>query len=231
MPYRDPQKHRDYYREYMRKRAALKKAGLQPEPKAKPASQLDPEAAKLKERIRALEDELAGLKSEPKAKAAASPPPDPEAAKLKERIRVLEAELAVWQRSGRPPPLPKTAEEWDAWREAGNAAKAKRAAERAAAKAKAASMTPEEERTVLEKLEQAEKSLKARNTQIKNLKADLSWLRDKTPPKMSKRLYRAICKVLHPDSTTDVETREKLNKIFQEFSVIKFKFPPDEATR
>jgi hypothetical protein len=242
MPYRDPQKHRDYYREYMRRRAALKKAAkaapqpkaakAAPQPEAKPASSPQPDSGlvdRLQARIRELEAELAGLKSEPKAKPASSPQPDSDLlAKLKE----VEAELARYQKVY-PPPLPEKLEEWEAARRKAQAqAKAKREkedAKREAAKAAAANMTPEEERTVLEKLAQAEKLLQARNTQIGNLKRRLSYYTDTKPPRMSKRLHRQVLGWLHPDRAhNDEAMRRKLEKCFQQFSTIEFKFPPED---
>ena len=97
--------------------------------------------------------------AEPEAKPA---PPQPELDTLKARIRELEAELGRYQKVY-PRPLPETLEALKAERLKHEAkAKARREEEKAkheAAKAKAAAMTAEEERTVLEKLEQAEKLL------------------------------------------------------------------------
>jgi hypothetical protein len=61
MPYKDSQKHRDYYREYMRRR----RAGQAAQPK--PASAADGAIAKLKARVRELEAELARRKAQERA--------------------------------------------------------------------------------------------------------------------------------------------------------------------
>jgi hypothetical protein len=47
MPYKDAQKHRDYYREYMRKRAAAKRAG-QAAPKPPSAPEINAELERLR---------------------------------------------------------------------------------------------------------------------------------------------------------------------------------------
>jgi len=106
MPYSDPKKHRDYYRDYMRRR----RAG-QAKAKPKPA---DSEAiAKLEARIRELEAERDALKKEladsvgerfaPRQRAtpkAAKPPLPPDEQRertikgLRTRVRNLEAELS-----------------------------------------------------------------------------------------------------------------------------------------
>jgi hypothetical protein len=71
MPYKDPKKHRDYYRDYMSKRRG---AAAKPES----APQEDPsDRAKLEARIRELKDELARERDrrKPAAPAAQAPPP------------------------------------------------------------------------------------------------------------------------------------------------------------
>jgi hypothetical protein len=91
--------------------------------------------------------------------------------------------------------------------------------------------TPDEEtlETLREKLQQAEKLLKARNTQIKNLSQRLNSLANNRSPKMSKQLHRQVLSLLHPDRAHgDEAMRERLEKCFQEFSVVKFAFPEDD---
>ena len=79
------------------------------------------------------------------------------------------------------------------------------------------------------KLQQAEKLLKARNTQIKNLSQRLTWLANNRSPKMSKQLHRQVLSLLHPDlAHGDEAMRERLEKCFQEFSVVEFAFPEDD---
>ena len=88
-----------------------------------------------------------------------------------------------------------------------------------------ASMSAEEEATLLERFERSEKQLVASKTRIKNLKAML----DAKLPMMTKRLHRQVLGLLHPDRALDDEAmRKKMEKCLQEFSVIKFKFPDNE---
>ena len=69
-------------------------------------------------------------------------------------------------------------------------------------------------------------------TRIKNLTLTVHLLvqeRNAKPPKLSKRLHRQVLGLLHPDRAPDDEAlRKKLERCFQEFSVIKFTFPADE---
>lgn len=154
--------------------------------------------------------------------------PDPamlaEIETLRARVRQLEVERA---QGGRPPPLPTTLEGLMARK--AEAAKDRATAVRAAARTKIAGMTPEEERTVLERLEQAEKRLKARATEVKRLRAEVRYLADKAPPRMSNRLRRQILGWLHPDRAAGDQAQQKqLEKCFQEFDAIEFALPPDE---
>jgi hypothetical protein len=78
-------------------------------------------------------------------------------------------------------------------------------------------------------VECAVKLLQARNAEIRNLKGRLSWLANKEPLKMSKALHRQVLSLLHPDRAHgDEAMRERLEKCFQEFSVVKFAFPEDD---
>jgi hypothetical protein len=149
-------------------------------------------------------------------------------AALKDRIRVLEADLARERaaQKANPPPLPRTVEEMlAAKRTHQEALKAKRAAARAAA-----SETPaEDEATLQEKLHHAEKLLAVNKTRIKNLVAEVRFLSAWAPPRISRRLHRQVLGFLHPDRAhKDDAMRKRLERCFQQFSVIKFTFPPDD---
>jgi hypothetical protein len=110
---------------------------------------------------------------------------------------------------------------------------AARKAKTAAADATAAEKYADDDRaTLLEKIVQADKQLATGKTRIKNLELKVSWLQERFPPRMSRQLYRQVLGFLHPDRAhNDEEQRLKLEKVFQEFSVIKFTFPPpDDGT-
>ncbi|MCG2632858.1 hypothetical protein L6654_40425 [Bradyrhizobium sp. WYCCWR 13023] len=143
---------------------------------------------------------------------------------LKTRIQELEAELAR-ERAKPKSRLPRTVEELMAQKSLAEQEEKNR---RLAARAVAASRVPDdiEEPTLRERLGQVEMQLKARNTEIKNLKARVKHLdeaRKAAPPRMTKRLHRQIRAFLHPDRASPEEARRR-TEVFQEFSAIKFIF-------
>lgn len=106
---------------------------------------------------------------------------------------------------------------------------AARKAKMAAADAAKAEMYADDDRAALiEKLVQADKQLMANKTRIKNVVRRLNYLAATKPP-MTKRLYRQVLASLHPDRAgKDEELRQTMTKYFQEFSAVKFTFPPDD---
>jgi hypothetical protein len=131
----------------------------------------------------------------------------------------------------KPPPLPETAEEMLAQQKVfREEQKAKRAAKRAADKALAAELYADDDKpTLQEKLKRAEHLLAARNILIKNLQMKVRCFENSSPPRMSKRLHRQVLGWLHPDRAHgDDGQRKILERCFQDFSSIKFTFPPDD---
>jgi chromosome segregation ATPase len=119
---------------------------------------------------------------------------DRELIAAREEIATLRAELA--RRRPMPPPLPRTVDELLAAKRAiDEARKAKRAAVKAAAAEKYAD---DDEVTLQEKLQQAEKLLAAKSTRVRNLERQLRWY-DQQPGIMSFEAYSKIAKCLHPD--------------------------------
>jgi DNA repair exonuclease SbcCD ATPase subunit len=160
-------------------------------------------------------------------KQPGSPPPPPphETAALRARIAQLEADLAAAAAGRRPDPLPKTPEELLA-----RAAhlreeqKARRAAAKALAAEKYADM---DEKTLQERLESIERQLAAARTEIKNLKAKVRYLSQKSPPLMTKKLHRQVLSLLHPDRVPSSDPmHRKYERCFQDFSAVAFSFPP-----
>ena len=163
-----------------------------------------------------------------KAAAAPEKPQQPtdshDLAEARKEIERLRNELAGSRRQ--PPPFPRTAEEWLAQKQRGDEAQKVR---RAAAREAAATMSAEEEATLQEKLQQAEKQLAANKTRIMNLTAHIRYVSfNPPPPRMSKWLYRQIRALIHPDKVRDDAAKLKPTKFSQEFNAIKFKFPDDE---
>jgi hypothetical protein len=162
-------------------------------------------------------------REQPAAKAGAATP-SPELIKAREEIERLRNENAALkaQRAGAgagkrpmPPPMPDTVEEWLAQ------AKAAKQTETEARKAKraAAPETPaEDEATLLEKLEKAEKQLAANKTRIKNLSRELRATKDLYEQQglMSTKTYHAITKCLHTDNKEppSVKDRDEAMKLF-----------------
>jgi len=95
MPYRDPKKHRDYYRAYMRRRRAGQRA-----PQVKPAAaELVAEVARFKDEIARLKAELASerghckmLEERLKRAGAAKPPLPPDEARER-KIKALTTQV------------------------------------------------------------------------------------------------------------------------------------------
>jgi hypothetical protein len=110
------------------------------------------------------------------------------------------------------------------------AAQTVRKAKKAAADAaKAEGYVGDDAATLRAKLVQADEKLAAQKTRISKLEKRLEYLVHNRPPHMTKKLHRQVLAWLHPDRAhDDEEARKRLEKCFQEFSNIKFPFPPDD---
>ena len=156
----------------------------------------------------------------------------PEAAEI-ERLRNenqrLQAELAALRRRD-PSRLPETVTELQAQRRAfEEAKKAKRAA---GATRAAENYAGVDEATLQERLQRAELLHKADQTRIRNLTGKVRVLQamlNEKPTQMPKRLHQQVLNFLHPDRAgSDEVMHKRLQRCFQEFSAIKFKFPPED---
>lgn len=117
----------------------------------------------------------------------------------------------------------------DALRQLYQEKQARRAKVAAADRVAAETYANDDRVTLLERLLKAEKQLAANRTRIKNLEEKVYWLRDHSPPRMSKQLYRQVLGLLHPDRAHgDEAMRQKLERCFKEFGAIKFTFPPKD---
>jgi hypothetical protein len=162
---------------------------------------------------------------QPHAKATAAPSAElAEARREIERLRSENAALKTQAQDARQQGFQDAMTAFHGARAAqeaeAEARKGKRAAAHEAAKKAAANLSADAEKTLIEKLEHAERLLKARTTEVKNLKQKLHW----TPPPMTKRLHRQVLGLLHPDRAhNDEAMRKRLERCFQEFSAIEFK--------
>jgi DNA repair exonuclease SbcCD ATPase subunit len=169
---------------------------------------------------------------------AAEAAPSSELIEARKEIERLRNEVAALKAGTpdrpRPRPFPRTAEEWAAALQAAEEErKAKRAGARLArAAARATAPAAEDETTLQEKLEQAEKQLAANKTRIstlsRRLRAREAALVEKPP--MTRWLYRQIQAALHPDRVHgDDEKRMAMERCSKEFNALKFRFI-DEAS-
>lgn len=124
--------------------------------------------------------------------------------RLREEITALKASTRDDEGRRRPPPLPRTPEEWAAALLAADEnRKAKRAGARLAARAVASALSAEDEATLQEKLQKAERLLAANKTRINNLTGQLRYLRHwyakEDPVIMSLETFGKVSRCLRQD--------------------------------
>lgn len=191
---------------------------------AKPASATDEGTSFLNpaDELVILRHEFDSLKAMLAAKREPAPGETSKEAALRienDRLRELAREMTY----------PRSMEEWDARKRLHQATKKHEAKlAREAARAAEGVLSSEDEKTLTEKLANAERQLKGNATTIKNLKQRLSYFRN-APPRISKKLHKRILTLIHPDRVhRDDPLYKKLESAFQDFTACEFKYPDED---
>jgi hypothetical protein len=167
---------------------------------------------------RVLQGEAAQPDDAAKAQSAAL---EQELARARQRIAELEAAVGT-QRQPPPFPHPRTAAEWEALKAKATAErKAKRTATAAARRLAAGVTAPLDVPTLLAENDSLRQQLKATQTQMRNLKSEVIYIRKMHDgvvftPELEKNIR--IC--LHPDWVTDPKQRQRYDKTLAEFNAV-----------